>query len=63
MTEPAEDGGMTDPSMLKTVAVQDGDRWIINGRKAFITGAVSARGRRRWPAPTRATARRPAPCS
>lgn len=43
MTEPAEDGGAgADPSMLKTVAVQDGDRWIINGRKAFITGAVGA---------------------
>lgn len=43
MTEPAEDGGAgADPSMLQTTAVQDGDRWIINGRKAFITGAVGA---------------------
>lgn len=43
MTEPAEDGGAgADPSMLQTTAVQDGDHWIINGRKAFITGAVGA---------------------
>lgn len=43
MTEPAEDGGAgADPSMLQTTAVQDGDPWIINGRKAFITGAVGA---------------------
>jgi len=44
MTEPAADGGAgSDPSMLKTVARQDGDYWIINGRKAFITGADGAR--------------------
>ncbi|WP_427789116.1 acyl-CoA dehydrogenase family protein [Brevundimonas diminuta] len=43
MTEPAEDGGAgADPSMLQTTAVQNGDDWIINGRKAFITGAVGA---------------------
>src|SRR5882762_2152191 len=39
MTEPAEDGGAgSDPSMLKTSARLDGDHWVINGRKAFITG-------------------------
>ncbi|WP_321390518.1 acyl-CoA dehydrogenase [Emcibacter sp.] len=44
MTEPAEDEGAgADPSMLKTRAVQDGDHWVINGRKAFITGAEGAR--------------------
>jgi len=43
MTEPAEDGGAgADPSMIKTTAVKDGDTWVINGRKAFITGAVGA---------------------
>ncbi|MDB6160546.1 MAG: acyl-CoA dehydrogenase [Gammaproteobacteria bacterium] len=43
MTEPAEDGGAgSDPSMLKTSARLDGDHWIINGRKAFITGAKGA---------------------
>ncbi|WP_297801207.1 acyl-CoA dehydrogenase [uncultured Brevundimonas sp.] len=43
MTEPAADGGAgADPSMIKTTAVQDGNHWVINGRKAFITGAVGA---------------------
>ena len=44
MTEPAEEGGAgSDPSMLKTTAVRDGDHWRIDGRKAFITGADGAR--------------------
>jgi acyl-CoA dehydrogenase len=44
MTEPAEDGGAgSDPSMLKTQARRDGEHWVINGRKAFITGADGAR--------------------
>src|SRR3546814_3115282 len=39
MTEPAEDGGAgSDPSMMKTTCRIDGDHWVINGRKAFITG-------------------------
>lgn len=43
MTEPAEDGGAgSDPSMMKTTCVPDGDHWVINGRKAFITGAEGA---------------------
>jgi acyl-CoA dehydrogenase len=43
MTEPAEDGGAgSDPSMLKTTAVAHGDHWVVNGRKAFITGARGA---------------------
>jgi len=44
MTEPAEDGGAgSDPSMLKTSAQRDADGWwIVNGRKAFITGARGA---------------------
>jgi acyl-CoA dehydrogenase len=43
MTEPAEIGGAgSDPSMMKTTAVQEGDVWVINGRKAFITGAQGA---------------------
>ena len=41
MTEP--DGGAgSDPSMLKTEAVRDGDDWLISGRKWLITGAVGA---------------------
>jgi len=44
MTEPAADGGAgSDPSMLKTLARREGEHWIINGRKAFITGADGAR--------------------
>jgi acyl-CoA dehydrogenase len=43
MTEPAEDDGAgSDPSMLKTTAVRDGNHWIINGRKTFATGFVGA---------------------
>jgi acyl-CoA dehydrogenase len=39
MTEPAADGGAgSDPSMLQTTARRDGNHWLINGRKAFITG-------------------------
>ena len=39
MTEPASEGGAgSDPSMLQTTAKLDGNHWVINGRKAFITG-------------------------
>ncbi|MBI1182508.1 MAG: acyl-CoA dehydrogenase [Alphaproteobacteria bacterium] len=44
MTEPAGEGGAgSDPSMMKTTARQDGNHWVISGRKAFITGAEGAR--------------------
>ncbi|HEY3657579.1 MAG TPA: acyl-CoA dehydrogenase family protein [Steroidobacteraceae bacterium] len=43
MTEPAEGGGAgSDPSMMLTTATMDGDQWVIEGRKAFITGAAGA---------------------
>jgi acyl-CoA dehydrogenase len=43
MTEPWQTGGAgSDPMMMKTTCRQDGDHWVINGRKAFITGAGSA---------------------
>jgi acyl-CoA dehydrogenase len=43
MTEPAAEGGAgSDPSMLMTTAHPDGEHWIVNGRKAFITGAEGA---------------------
>lgn len=41
MTEPAPGAG-ADPSMLSTTAVKDGDEYIINGTKWFITGAEGA---------------------
>ncbi|RXD06712.1 acyl-CoA dehydrogenase [Sphingomonas sp. UV9] len=44
MTEPAADGGAgSDPSMMQTTARLDGNHWVIDGRKAFITGADGAR--------------------
>jgi acyl-CoA dehydrogenase len=42
MTEP-EGGAGSDPSMMKTTCQPDGNHWVINGRKAFITGAVGAK--------------------
>ncbi len=41
MTEPAPGAG-ADPSMLKTSARRDGDHYVINGTKWFITGATGA---------------------
>jgi acyl-CoA dehydrogenase len=44
MTEPAGEGGAgSDPSMMQTTAVQDGNHWVVNGRKTFITGAQGAK--------------------
>lgn len=41
MTEPHPGGG-SDPSMIQTRAVKQGDRYVISGRKWFITGAEDA---------------------
>ncbi len=38
MTEPAPGAG-SDPTMMLTTATRVGDKWIIKGRKWFITGA------------------------
>jgi len=44
MTEPASEGGAgSDPSMMQTTARLDGNHWVIDGRKAFITGADGAK--------------------
>ena len=44
MTEPADAGGAgSDPSMMQTTCRLDGNHWVINGRKKFITGAEGAR--------------------
>ena len=41
MTEPAPGVG-SDPKMLATTAQRDGDGWVLNGRKWFISGASRA---------------------
>ena len=44
MTEPAFEGGAgSDPSMMQTACKPDGNHWVINGRKTYITGAVGAK--------------------
>ena len=37
LTEP---GGGSDPASMTTKAVRRGDKWVINGRKHFIRGAM-----------------------
>jgi acyl-CoA dehydrogenase len=41
MTEPEVAG--SDPTLIQTTAIKDGDEWIINGHKWFISGAHSAK--------------------
>ena len=41
MTEPDTAG--SDPTQIKTAAVEDGDEWVINGHKWFTSGAHGAR--------------------
>lgn len=40
MTEPEVAG--SDPTLIQTTAVQDGDEWVVNGHKWFISGARGA---------------------
>jgi acyl-CoA dehydrogenase len=41
MTEPEVAG--SDPTLIQTKAVKDGDEWVINGHKWFISGARGAK--------------------
>jgi len=41
MTEPEVAG--SDPTLIKTNAIKDGDEWVINGHKWFISGANRAK--------------------
>jgi aminoglycoside phosphotransferase (APT) family kinase protein len=41
MTEPHPGAG-SDPAALQTSAVKRGDRWVIDGHKRFISGAIGA---------------------
>ncbi|MFZ3228384.1 MAG: acyl-CoA dehydrogenase, partial [Xanthobacteraceae bacterium] len=41
MTEPAPGGG-SDPAMIRTFAEKKDGKWVIRGRKWFITGAAEA---------------------
>jgi len=44
MTEPAElNGAGADPSMMITTCRRDGNHWVVNGKKCFITGAEGAK--------------------
>lgn len=40
MTEPEVAG--SDPTLIRTAAVEDGDGWVLNGHKWFISGARGA---------------------
>jgi alkylation response protein AidB-like acyl-CoA dehydrogenase len=40
MTEPEVAG--SDPTGLRTTAVRDGEEWVINGHKWFISGAIGS---------------------
>ncbi|MEJ8573875.1 acyl-CoA dehydrogenase family protein [Microbaculum marinum] len=42
MTEPHPGGG-SDPGMIQTSAERSGDKWIVHGRKWFISGAAVAK--------------------
>jgi len=43
MTEPHPGAGSDPAGMMQTTAEKQGDKWIIHGRKWFITGAEGAR--------------------
>jgi len=45
ITEP---GCGSDPSMVSTSAVLDGDEWVINGEKIFVTTGIRAEGVVLW---------------
>lgn len=42
MTEPAPGSGSDPAGMMRTTAIRRGNKWVINGKKWFITGADGA---------------------
>jgi acyl-CoA dehydrogenase len=45
ITEP---GCGSDPSMVETTARLDGDEWVLNGEKIFVTGGIRCQGVVAW---------------
>jgi acyl-CoA dehydrogenase len=45
ITEP---GCGSDPSMVETTAKLDGDEWVLNGEKIFVTGGIRCQGVVAW---------------
>jgi len=43
MTEPAPGAGSDPAGMMRTTATRDGDHWIVDGTKWYITGAAEAK--------------------
>ena len=61
MTEP---GAGSDLQGIRTTAVDDGDHYVLNGSKTFISNGIMRRpGHRRRPAPTPTPATRASACS
>ena len=54
ITEP---GCGSDPSMVETSARRDGDMWVLNGEKIFVTGGVRCQGVVAWATLDRAAGR------
>ena len=49
----SEPGAGGDPAAMNTRAVRDGDDWVINGRKIWVSRVPKPTSRSSWPSPTR----------